>query len=38
MNRHQRKTHFVVGVSVDGTTGRGWEAKLVDTWKVTQIH
>ena len=37
-NRYQRKTLFVVDVSVDWATGKRWKTKLVDTWKVTQIH
>ena len=31
LKRYQRKTLFVVGVSVDWATGRRWQTKLVDT-------
>ena len=37
-NRHQRKTLFVVDVSVDWATGRRWQTKLLDRCKVSQIH
>ena len=37
-NLHQRKTFFVVDVSINQTTGRRWQTKLLDTWKVAQIH
>ena len=37
-NRYQRKTLFVVDVSIDWATGRRWQTKLVDICKVTQIH
>ena len=37
-NLHQRKTYFVSDVSVNQTTGRRWQTKLLDTWTVAQIH
>ena len=37
-NRYQRKTLFVIDVSINWTTVRRWQTKLLDTWKVTQIH
>ena len=37
-NRYQIKTCFVSDVSVNQTTGRRWQIKLLDTWKVPQIH
>ena len=35
---YQRKTLFLVDISVDWAAGRRWQTKLLDTWKVTQIH
>ena len=37
-NLSQRKTLFVVDVSVNQTAGRGQQTKLLDAGKVTQIH
>ena len=33
--RYQRKTLFVVGVSINWVTKRNWQTKVLDTWKVT---
>ena len=37
-NLNKRKTFFVFDVSVNKTTGRRWKTKLLDTWKILQIH
>ena len=36
--RHQRKTLFVVDVSINWATDRNWQTRLLDTWKVTQMN
>ena len=38
LKRFQKKTLFTSDVSVNWTTVRRWEAKLLDTWQVTQVH
>ena len=37
-DRYQRKTLFVIDVSINWATDRNWQTKLLDTWKVTQIN
>ena len=36
--RYQKKTLFVVDISITWATNRNWQAKVLDTWKVTQLN
>ena len=38
LKRFQKKTLFIGDVSINWATGRRWQAKLLDTRQVTQIH
>ena len=38
MKRFQKKTLFIGDVSINWATGRRWQAKLLDTWQVTQVN
>ena len=37
-DRHQRKTVFVVDVSINWATNGNGQTKVLDTWKVTQLN
>ena len=36
-DRYQRKTLFIVDVSIGWAPNRNWQTKVLDTWKVTQL-
>ena len=37
-DRYQRKTLFVVDVSINGATDRNWQTRVLDTREVTQLN
>ena len=35
---YQRKTDFVLDVSIKWATNRNWQTKVLDKWKVTPLN